>query len=126
MRMYVFELYSPHSHSFLTQFPPKASVGVHLVQSASLALLPPLYFFSFLYYTDCGSMFWIIFTYYLHLCKRHNWAALSGLVSMFFRQTNVIWIFFFAAHSAIEVSPSPFPHSIPLLFTPSGRLPAAL
>jgi len=68
-----------------------------------LTTLPVLYFFSFLYYTDCGSTFFVLFAYLLSLHRLHWCAAASGAAAIMFRQTNVVWVAFFAAITVIDI-----------------------
>jgi alpha-1,2-glucosyltransferase len=67
-----------------------------------MAIFPPLFFFSFLFYTDVGSTFFVLLMYYLSLRSRHSWAALAGLFAFLFRQTNVVWVAFTLGCSVIE------------------------
>ncbi|KAI2795616.1 glucosyltransferase [Blomia tropicalis] len=69
----------------------------------SICLLPPLYFFTFLYYTDPGSMFTILLTQSYAVEGRHEMAALSGFVSLWFRQTNIVWIFLLAGLCCLSI-----------------------
>lgn len=55
-----------------------------------------LYFFNFLYYTDAGSTFFILFTYLMTLYGCHKASALLGVCAVLFRQTNIIWVAFSA------------------------------
>ncbi len=61
-------------------------------RSLIMALLPTLYIFNFLYYTDVGSVFFTLLSY--HGALKKNWILylLAGLVSLTFRQTNIIWV----------------------------------
>lgn len=67
------------------------------IQALILSTFPLLYFFCFLYYTDVGSTFFVITSYYLTLQKYHFISALFGIISIMFRQTNIIWVIFNAA-----------------------------
>ena len=49
-----------------------------LLSAFVLSLFPVSYFFTFLYYTDQGSLCCVLLSYWLSLCGRH---LLSGLVS---------------------------------------------
>jgi alpha-1,2-glucosyltransferase len=73
------------------------------LHSFSVALFPFVFFFSFLYYTDVGSLFFVLLSYYLCLEHCFTWAALSSSVACTFRQTNIIWAFFVAALSARDL-----------------------
>lgn len=68
-----------------------------------LSLFPVLYFFTFLYYTDCGSVFFVLLMYLLQQQQKHLSAAFSGMVAILFRQTNVIWIIFVAGLLAADI-----------------------
>ncbi|XP_078409659.1 dol-P-Glc:Glc(2)Man(9)GlcNAc(2)-PP-Dol alpha-1,2-glucosyltransferase isoform X1 [Cetorhinus maximus] len=67
-----------------------------IVSALALASFPLLYFFSFLYYTDAGSTFFILFTYLMCLYGSHSIAACLGFCAFMFRQSNIIWIVFCA------------------------------
>jgi len=61
----------------------------------AVATFPVLYFFTFLYYTDAGSTFFILYSYLLSLQGRHRMSAAAGTVAVVFRQTNIVWVIFF-------------------------------
>jgi len=61
----------------------------------AMATFPVLYFFTFLYYTDAGSTFFILYSYLLSLQRRHCLSAAVGTVAVIFRQTNIVWVMFF-------------------------------
>lgn len=54
----------------------------------------PFFFYGF-YYTDVFSACTVLYSYRCHLRNEPNIAALVGLLSLFFRQTNVFWIVVF-------------------------------
>lgn len=58
--------------------------------------LPPLFFFNSLYYTDTGSLLFTLLAYLFSLIDYHIFASISGLISILFRQTNIVWIFYTA------------------------------
>lgn len=62
----------------------------------TLSVLPVLYFFTFLYYTDPGSTFFVLIMYLFCLHNNHMMAAMLGVVAILFRQTNIIWVVFMA------------------------------
>ena len=74
---------------------------VHYKRLLILILQPVHFFFGFLFYTDAGSTFFIMLSYLFALkVKFHSaWTSLaylyacsaSGWISLWFRQTNVIW-----------------------------------
>ncbi|XP_048410334.1 dol-P-Glc:Glc(2)Man(9)GlcNAc(2)-PP-Dol alpha-1,2-glucosyltransferase [Stegostoma tigrinum] len=75
----------------------KATSAFQRIMSAlTLASFPLLYFFSFLYYTDAGSTFFVLFTYLMCLYGSHCIAACLGFCAFMFRQTNIVWIVFCA------------------------------
>ncbi|XP_052284398.1 dol-P-Glc:Glc(2)Man(9)GlcNAc(2)-PP-Dol alpha-1,2-glucosyltransferase-like [Dreissena polymorpha] len=69
--------------------------GLKVVLSTlALSSFPVLYFFTFLYYTDAGSIFMVLLMYLFNLRGNHLTAAAFGLGAILFRQTNVIWVVF--------------------------------
>lgn len=73
------------------------------VTALVLAIFPVLYFFTFLYYTDSSSTFFVLLQYYLSLCGNQFTTALFGAVSIAIRQTNVIWVVFTAGATALRI-----------------------
>lgn len=67
-----------------------------LLTSISITLLPPLFFFNSLYYTDAGSLLFILLTYLFATTEWHLTASIFGLISILFRQTNIVWVFYVA------------------------------
>lgn len=65
-----------------------------LLESISLATLPPLYFFSHLYYTDVLSATMVLMMIYFSLREMHNWGAVAAFLSILMRQTNIVWVVF--------------------------------
>lgn len=66
-------------------------------------LYPPHFFFSFLYYTDVGSVFFILLTVLLSTPRASSrnesfgrlcLASICGAVSILMRQTNAVWVMF--------------------------------
>ncbi|XP_074605296.1 alpha-1,2-glucosyltransferase Alg10 [Brevipalpus obovatus] len=74
-----------------------------LFSSVSLSAFPPLFFFNFLYYTDAGSLFLILTMYLAHINGHVHLAAVFGFLSLFYRQTNIVWVCFLATHSALKM-----------------------
>lgn len=68
-----------------------------ILSALSLSTFPVLYFFNFLYYTDAGSTFFILFAYLMSLYGCHKASASLGAFAILFRQTNVVWVAFCAA-----------------------------
>lgn len=75
----------------------------------NIALFPPLFFFSGLYYTDVVSTLLVLVSYSLFLKKsRSNWttrdeilSVLVGIAALSFRQTNIFWVAVFPAGLAV-------------------------
>ncbi|XP_056434295.1 dol-P-Glc:Glc(2)Man(9)GlcNAc(2)-PP-Dol alpha-1,2-glucosyltransferase [Gadus macrocephalus] len=72
------------------------SASRRVLSALSLSTFPVLYFFNFLYYTDAGSTFFILFAYLMTLYGCHKASALLGVCAVLFRQTNVVWVAFCA------------------------------
>lgn len=85
------------------QYKSIRSHSVLVVSSIAIALFPCLYFFNFLFYTDSGSVFFVLLMYFHHLNHQEWLAAVFGLMSLLFRQTNIVWVFFIAAKQAITI-----------------------
>ncbi|XP_066283138.1 dol-P-Glc:Glc(2)Man(9)GlcNAc(2)-PP-Dol alpha-1,2-glucosyltransferase-like [Branchiostoma lanceolatum] len=73
------------------------------LNAVTLASLPVLYFFSFLYYTDPGATFFTLFMYLLCCHDNHVLAAAMGFMAVMFRQTNVVWLVFCAGITAVNL-----------------------
>ena len=81
----------------------------------NIALLPPLFFFSALYYTDVASTLSVMLCFYPLICSderasdksavKQVWWHLRlfvlGLVSLTFRQTNIFWVAVFPAAAVV-------------------------
>ncbi|KAL9931944.1 hypothetical protein V8E36_009259 [Tilletia maclaganii] len=68
-----------------------------------IAFLPPLWFFGLLYYTDVCSLLSVIACMLYAKRQKHVSASMAGLLSLLFRQTNIIWVVFILATSAVEL-----------------------
>ncbi|XP_075549902.1 alpha-1,2-glucosyltransferase Alg10 [Dermacentor variabilis] len=77
-----------------------------VVSSSAMSLLPVLHFFTFLYYTDPGSVFFLQLMYLYSLFDRHYLAACFGAVAVLYRQTSVVWVFMVAACKTMEIAES--------------------
>ncbi|KAL1870563.1 hypothetical protein VTK73DRAFT_2538 [Phialemonium thermophilum] len=89
--------------------------------AVNIALFPPLFFFSGLYYTDVLSTAVVLGAYYDHLRRlRHLqtgwiqdlWTLLLGIVALSMRQTNVFWVVVYmgsmeAIHALKSLKPRP-------------------
>jgi alpha-1,2-glucosyltransferase len=74
-----------------------------LISSISLATFPLLFFFNFLFYTDPGSLFFVLLMYLYHLNRSEWLASFFGAISLLFRQTNIIWLFFVASYTSLQI-----------------------
>ncbi len=63
---------------------------------------PLIYFFTFLYYTDVGSLFFAMVSLTTHAYHYHLWSALFSLIALSFRQTNIIIVAFEIGLTIIE------------------------
>ncbi|XP_009908489.2 dol-P-Glc:Glc(2)Man(9)GlcNAc(2)-PP-Dol alpha-1,2-glucosyltransferase [Dryobates pubescens] len=73
-----------------------------ILSTLTLAVFPTLYFFTFLYYTDSGSVFFTLFAYLMCLYGNHKTSALLGFCGFMFRQTNIVWAVFCAGNVVAE------------------------
>ncbi|XP_071816104.1 dol-P-Glc:Glc(2)Man(9)GlcNAc(2)-PP-Dol alpha-1,2-glucosyltransferase-like [Apostichopus japonicus] len=62
----------------------------------NISIFPVLYFFSNLYYTDMGSTSFVLLAYLSSQYSNHFLAAIFGILSLLFRQTNIVWVVFLA------------------------------
>lgn len=94
MHVFVFDRFSFSGITFpllQTRTAPR-----RVLSALSLSTFPVLYFFNFLYYTDAGSTFFVLFTYLMTLYGCHKASAFLGICSVLFRQTNIMWVAFCA------------------------------
>lgn len=89
-------------HDLLLRIKPGIGKTKATAYAILVALYPVHWFFTFLYYTDVASLAAVLAMYLSCLKKRFWVSALFGALSILFRQTNVIWMIFFAANGAIE------------------------
>ncbi|XP_058059029.1 putative Dol-P-Glc:Glc(2)Man(9)GlcNAc(2)-PP-Dol alpha-1,2-glucosyltransferase [Anopheles bellator] len=74
-----------------------------LLETASLSLLPPLYFFAHLYYTDVLSVTVVLLLLLASERRQHTLAAFWGLCAVLMRQTNIVWVGFVCGSRAIDL-----------------------
>jgi len=67
--------------------------SLSLLSSVNISMLPVLFFFNFLYYTDTVSTTMVLLMYSLYLSDKFGLSSLAGLLSVLCRQTNIIWVF---------------------------------
>ncbi|PLW08542.1 hypothetical protein PCANC_14000 [Puccinia coronata f. sp. avenae] len=100
------------SHFRTTPYPPRPGVKPRvrflipedeiILEAIIISCFPITYFSGFLFYTDLGSLFAVIASYDQSLAGRHVLAALLGLWSCLFRQTNIVWVAFIAGSALIH------------------------
>lgn len=61
-------------------------------EAITVSVLPPLYFFSHLYYTDTLSLTMVLIFYNYWQQDAHLPAAVFGAASVLMRQTNIVWV----------------------------------
>ncbi|EDW94096.1 putative Dol-P-Glc:Glc(2)Man(9)GlcNAc(2)-PP-Dol alpha-1,2-glucosyltransferase [Drosophila yakuba] len=61
-------------------------------EAITMSVLPPLYFFSHLYYTDTLSLTMVLLFYNYWQQEAHLPAAVFGAASVLMRQTNIVWV----------------------------------
>ncbi|KAF8139973.1 glycosyltransferase family 59 protein [Boletus edulis] len=66
-----------------------------------LSTFPIAWFYGFLYYTDVPSLVSVMLTVMLATQHRHLSAALIGIISCLFRQTNIVWVMYAFATSQL-------------------------
>ncbi|KAJ1976756.1 glucosyltransferase [Dimargaris xerosporica] len=72
------------------------------MEALAITAFPVLYFVSVLYYTDTGSTVLVLTAYYLALQRWHRLSALVCLLSLTFRQTNVVWAVLIACTGTLQ------------------------
>lgn len=63
-----------------------------LLETLALISLPPMYFFTLIYYTDVPSITMILFMLLLSLRKYHKSSVIFAALSVLMRQTNIVWV----------------------------------
>lgn len=71
------------------------------LESLTITLLPPMYFFSFLYYTDILSITFVLALIYFALKSHFFVSSCFGFASVLMRQTNIVWVGVIFCHIAI-------------------------
>lgn len=72
-------------------FQKKHPLG-HMIETLTISILPPMYFFSHIYYTDILSITTILLTFLYATKQKYNLSAFFGALSVLMRQTNIVWI----------------------------------
>lgn len=72
------------------------------IKSLRIVMFPLLFSFSYLYYTDVGSTLFVLIAYLSYKRENINLSALFSLISVLYRQTNIIWAFWIACQYVID------------------------
>ncbi|GAA5867538.1 hypothetical protein JCM8547_001212 [Rhodosporidiobolus lusitaniae] len=112
---------SPRKKPFFLAFThiptiPFAAAGAEWT-TLVLALNPLVGWWAWLYYTDIFSLVAVLLAWQYSLRKRYLLSALVGVASLWFRQTNLIWLLFIAGQAAVSQLKVAAPSSVhdPLL-----------
>ncbi|KAI8887649.1 glycosyltransferase family 59 protein [Backusella circina FSU 941] len=73
------------------------------IYTLSLVWFPIGFFYNFVYYTDSGSTFFVLLSYLLSKKRYYLSSGIISLISLTFRQTNVIWTCLFMMTSIIDI-----------------------
>ncbi|CAG8478023.1 9781_t:CDS:2 [Ambispora leptoticha] len=87
----------------LARLHPYQNDYIRSFNAFTLSLFPVGWFYNFLYYTDSGSTFFVLLAYLMAIEKKIKTSALMATTSIFFRQTNVIWLLFILGVSIVNV-----------------------
>ncbi|KAJ1311511.1 hypothetical protein OPQ81_009997 [Rhizoctonia solani] len=86
---------------YRSESPPR-SLLQPTVESITISAFPIAWFFSFLYYTELGSVIFVLATILAAGRGSHVLAALMGAASCTFRQTNIVWVAYAAAFGILQ------------------------
>lgn len=70
--------------------------------AVEICLHPFVWFYAHLFYTDIGSLLFVILCYVLASEKRMRFSALAGAVAVLFRQNNIVWVFLVAMNQLMD------------------------
>nr|CAI5847127.1 unnamed protein product [Callosobruchus analis] len=84
-----------------TKYNPEGK-WTNIGSSFTLALLPPLYLCSHLYYTDIVSLTMILLVIVMYEKDHHLCASVFGCLAVVCRQTNIIWVLFVAGQFSLK------------------------
>ena len=74
------------------------------MQTAVCCLFPLHFFYTFLYYTDVGSILFTLSAWLAATKERFILASLLGAGAVLMRQTNSVWVAFIVARAALELT----------------------
>ncbi|KAG1715800.1 hypothetical protein ID866_1376 [Astraeus odoratus] len=89
-------------------------------EAVVLSTFPIAWFFGYLYYTEVPSLVSVLATIIFSIQDQHCLAAALGIISCFFRQTNIVWVLY--AFSASQLMRLRFKRGDVLLRDPPALL----
>ncbi|KAJ2862496.1 glucosyltransferase [Coemansia erecta] len=81
---------------------PQLPAATTAIATLSVSLTPVVFFFHHMYYTDTGALLFVLLAYWASLRSRHTLASALGFASLWFRQTNAIWVMFIGGSAALR------------------------
>ncbi|KAJ1644163.1 glucosyltransferase [Coemansia asiatica] len=87
----------------LRQLRPGQPPVVLALRTLGLSLFPVTFFLNHMYYTDTGSLLFVLVCYTLSLRERHWMAGVTGFAALWFRQTNAVWVAFVGFTAALRL-----------------------
>ncbi|THU91646.1 glucosyltransferase [Dendrothele bispora CBS 962.96] len=81
---------------------PPSSFFAATPDAVVLSFFPIAWFYGFLYYTEVPSLVFVLGTILAAVTERHWVAGLLGLISCFFRQTNIVWVLYAYVYSQLS------------------------
>lgn len=88
--------------SLIAALSPQSTPLKSQLYALALSWFPINFFFNFTYYTDPGSAFFVLWSYLLVKKQKYGLAGITGLISLTFRQTNVIWLCLFTVVTIVD------------------------
>eukprot|EP00884_Botryococcus_braunii_P015445 jgi/Botrbrau1/2584/Bobra.145_1s0012.1 len=84
------------------QLHPRVSRGYASLLAALVVLFPIHFFFIFLYYTDVGSLLFVLLASLACRRRLYRLSALAAAVAVLFRQTNAVWAAFILMEGVLD------------------------
>jgi alpha-1,2-glucosyltransferase len=112
--------YASSCHGLINRFSNATSFRISpttLHAAFNIALFPPVFFFSGLFYTDVLSTCLVLWVYKLFLQRENGvWLYVGGILALTMRQTNIFWVAIYmggleAVRSLQEIPPPPHKES---------------
>ncbi|KAJ2554403.1 glucosyltransferase [Coemansia sp. RSA 1933] len=89
-------------YGILRTLRPHLSAAATAIATVAVSLTPVVFFFHHMYYTDTGSLLFVLLAYLASLRANHMAAAVLGFISLWFRQTNAIWVIFIGGSAVLK------------------------